>query len=101
DIRRPPQGCPTRRSSDLAYAERTEYQEIILTERHRIGGADDVRLFLNGDLQFASQDEYRYHESLVHPAMAGRHERVLVLGGGDGLALREILRYDGARDITL
>src|SRR5690606_14244269 len=46
-------------------------------------------------------DEYRYHESLVHPAMAGRHERVLVLGGGDGLALREILRYDGARDITL
>lgn len=85
----------------IAYAERTEYQEIILTERHRIGGADDVRLFLNGDLQFASQDEYRYHESLVHPAMAGRHERVLVLGGGDGLALREILRYDGARDITL
>ena len=55
----------------------------------------DMRLFLNGDLQFSSVDEYRYHESLVHPALAGKRDRVLVLGGGDGLAMREVLKYPG------
>ncbi|WP_280205009.1 hypothetical protein, partial [Nocardia farcinica] len=51
------------------------------------GGAvptPDVRLYLNGDLQFSSVDEYRYHEALVHPVLAGPRARVLVLGGGDG-----------------
>ena len=76
----------------IVHLERTPYQEIVLTEA---GG--DLRLFLNGDLQFSSRDEYRYHESLVHPAMAGRHATVLVLGGGDGLALREVLRHPGVR----
>ncbi len=72
----------------IVFVERSLYQEIVLTQ-----GAGDLRLFLNGDLQFSSRDEYRYHEALVHPAMAGRRARVLVLGGGDGLAIREILRY--------
>ncbi|RIQ19490.1 polyamine aminopropyltransferase [Jiangella rhizosphaerae] len=85
----------------IVHAERSEYQEIVLTERRRLSGTDDLRLFLNGDLQFASPDEYRYHESLVHPAMAGPRERVLVLGGGDGLALREILRYPDVAEVTL
>ncbi|TDE16007.1 polyamine aminopropyltransferase [Jiangella asiatica] len=85
----------------ITHAERSDHQEIVLTERHRLSGVDDVRLFLNGDLQFASPDEYRYHESLVHPAMAGSHDRVLVLGGGDGLALREILRYPDVEEVTL
>lgn len=76
----------------IARHVRTPYQDIVLTKR-----GDDLRLFLNGDLQFSSIDEHRYHEALVHPAMAGRHERVLVLGGGDGLAMREILRYPGVR----
>ena len=66
-----------------------------------IGGRPDVRLFLNGDLQFSSIDEYRYHEALVHPAMAGPHRRVLVMGGGDGLALREVLRYPDVEEVTL
>jgi spermidine synthase len=78
--------------------ERTRYQEIVLTENPR---DSDVRLFTNGDLQFSSKDEYRYHEALVHPAMAGRHERVLILGGGDGLALREVLAYPGVRRAVL
>ncbi len=78
----------------IVHAERSHYQEIVLT---RSLTGDDLRLFLNGDLQFSSIDEYRYHESLVHPAMAGPHARVLVLGGGDGLALREVLRYPGVR----
>lgn len=82
----------------VVVAERSDYQEIVVTRSLR---GDDTRLFLNGDLQFSSLDEYRYHESLVHPAMAGRHARVLVLGGGDGLAARELLRYDGVESVTL
>jgi spermidine synthase len=80
----------------IVLIERTPYQEIVLTE----GEGDDLRLFLNGDLQFSSRDEYRYHESLVHPAMAGPHARVLVLGGGDGLAIREVLRQDGVQRVV-
>jgi spermidine synthase len=62
-----------------------------------------VRLFLNGNLQFHSRDEYRYHEALVHPAMAahGAPRRVLVLGGGDGLAVREVLRHASVERVTL
>ncbi|MBB4929542.1 spermidine synthase [Lipingzhangella halophila] len=82
----------------VVHAERTDYQEIVVTES--LDG-QDVRLFLNGDLQFSSRDEYRYHESLVHPAMTGEHANVLLLGGGDGLALREILRYDDVSSVTL
>jgi spermidine synthase len=78
----------------IALHVRSEYQDIVLTESVR---GDDVRLFLNGDLQFSSVDEHRYHEALVHPAMAGPHESVLVVGGGDGLALREVLRYPDVR----
>jgi spermidine synthase len=68
----------------------SKYQSIVIT---RSLDGSDTRLFLDGDLQFSSVDEYRYHESLVHPAMAGPHSRVLILGGGDGIAMREVLRY--------
>ena len=66
-------------------------------------GRGGFQLFLNGHLQFSSADEYRYHEALVHPAMAlaGRPRRVLVLGGGDGLALREILKIPSVEAVTL
>jgi spermidine synthase len=76
----------------------TPYQHIVLT-RHR----DDLRLYLNGNLQFSSRDEYRYHESLVHPVMSRvpAGARVLILGGGDGLALREVLRYPDIAGVTL
>ncbi|MFD0900708.1 polyamine aminopropyltransferase [Actinomadura sediminis] len=85
----------------IAVAERTRYQEIVITRKVAVSGNADLRLFLNGDLQFSSVDEYRYHESLVHPALAGTRGRVLVLGGGDGLALREVLRYPDVREVTL
>jgi spermidine synthase len=77
--------------------ESTPYQRIVVTSQ---GGT--VRLFLNGNLQFNSKDEYRYHEALVHPAMAGygAPRRVLVLGGGDGLAVREILKYPSVEQVT-
>ena len=74
------------------------YQRIVLTRANR-----DVRLFLNGDLQFSSLDEYRYHEALVHPGLAAvaMPRQALVLGGGDGMAVREILRDDRVERITL
>ena len=78
--------------------ESSAYQRIVVT-----AGPAGVRLFLNGNLQFHSRDEYRYHESLVHPAMAahGAPRRVLVLGGGDGMAVREILRHPSVEQVTL
>jgi spermidine synthase len=81
----------------VVHAEQSRYQEIVLTQS--VDGAD-VRLFLNGDLQFSSLDEYRYHEALVHPLLAGARGRVLILGGGDGLALREVLTYPDVAAVT-
>ncbi|BCL15006.1 polyamine aminopropyltransferase [Micromonospora sagamiensis] len=87
----------------VVHAERSRYQEIVLTrsvtEVDR--QASDLRLYLNGDLQFSSVDEYRYHEALVHPALRGPRGEVLVLGAGDGLAVRELLRYPDVRRVTV
>lgn len=86
----------------IVHSERSEYQSLVVTRGALAGSQrDDVRLFLDGDLQFSSVDEYRYHEMLVHPALSGERERVLVLGGGDGLALREILKYPDVEEVTL
>jgi spermidine synthase len=92
----------------------SSYQRIVLT-RHR----NDVRLFLDGDLQFSTLDEYRYHEALVHPAMSANinlrseedlnpipsdriaKRRVLLLGAGDGLALREVLKWTDLASVVL
>jgi spermidine synthase len=79
----------------IVTAQRSAYQEIVVTERK-----GDVRLYLNGDLQFSSVDEHRYSEALVHPALARNPERVLVLGGGDGLAARELLRAPSVREVV-
>jgi spermidine synthase len=80
------------------FAKSTAYQRIVVTRQ-----ADDIRLFLNGNLQFSSRDEYRYHEALVHPILAAADQPrdILVLGGGDGLAVRELLKYPTIRSITL
>jgi spermidine synthase len=85
-------------ADDVIYARTSAYQRIVIT-RGRAG----FQLFLNGNLQFSSTDEYRYHEALVHPAMMLNESprRVLVLGGGDGLALREILKYPSVEWVTL
>ena len=82
----------------VAFTKQTEYQRIVLTQAR-----SGVSLFLDGNLQFASIDEYRYHEALVHPAfaVAKKKENVLVLGGGDGLAVREILRHPEVKSVTL
>jgi len=85
-------------ADEIVFTKDTPYQRIVIT-RGRAG----FQLFLNGNLQFSSTDEYRYHEALVHPAMllSNNPKRVLVCGGGDGLALREILKYPSVEHITL
>jgi spermidine synthase len=85
-------------ADEVIFSRNSPYQRIVLT-----AWRDDLRLFLNGHLQFSSRDEYRYHEALVHPGLAALPgaRRVLVLGGGDGLAVREVLRYPGVRQVTL
>ncbi|MEM7245142.1 MAG: polyamine aminopropyltransferase [Acidobacteriota bacterium] len=82
----------------IVHAQTSRYQRIVMTQ-----AGPRFSLFLNGNLQFASVDEYRYHEALVHPLLGNlpRIRRVLVLGGGDGLAVREILRYDEVEEIVL
>lgn len=78
----------------IAYRH-TPYQEIVVTRR-----GDDTRLYLDGGLQFSTRDEYRYTESLVYPALGNGARSVLVLGGGDGLAARELLRQPGISRIV-
>jgi spermidine synthase len=82
----------------IVYAKSSPYQRIILTRN-----TAEWRLFLNGNLQFSSADEYRYHEALVHPGLSRLEnpENILVLGGGDGMAVREILKYPSVKKITL
>ena len=82
----------------IVLAESSAWQRIVVTQ-----GRGGIRLFLNGNLQFSEIDEYRYHEALVHPAMAahGGARKVAVLGGGDGMAVRELLRYPQLESITL
>lgn len=82
----------------IVFKQSSPYQRIVVTD-----GRAGTRLFLNGNLQFHSKDEYRYHEALVQPAMAahGAPKRVLVLGGGDGMAVREILKYASVEHVTL
>ncbi|MDO9198999.1 polyamine aminopropyltransferase [Rhodoferax sp.] len=90
----------------VVFAATSPYQRIVLTHSGGEGRAG-YRLFLNGNLQFAQRDEYRYHEALVHPVMAayaaagGAPKKVAVLGGGDGMAVREILKYPGVESVTL
>lgn len=88
-------------SDPIVHAERSQHQEVVLTESRSVTEPDDTRMFLNGDLQFSTLDEYRYHEALAHPAMDGQRENVLILGGGDGLGLREVLRYPDVANVTL
>ncbi|BES70498.1 polyamine aminopropyltransferase [Marinobacter nanhaiticus D15-8W] len=85
-------------SDRVVHREQTPYQTIVLTQYK-----DDIRLFLNGNLQFSSVDEYRYHEALVHIPLS-QHEaprRVLLLGAGDGMAARELLKYPEVQSITM
>lgn len=82
----------------VVFAEQSRYQKLVVTR-----WGDDTRLFLDGSLQFSSLDEYRYHETLAHvpAAFALRLERALIIGGGDGLAARELLRHDSLAELVI
>lgn len=87
-------------ADSVIYRQQTPYQRIIVVRSDLTG---KIRLFLDGHLQFAEVDEHRYHESLVHPLLSlpGPREKVLVLGGGDGMAAREIFKYADVQLIDL
>lgn len=82
-------------SDPVVHAQQTDYQEIVVTQRGK-----DRRLFLNGGLQYSTRDEYRYTEALTYPAITADTRNVLVIGGGDGLAARELLRLPHIEHIT-
>ncbi|SMF61135.1 spermidine synthase [Alteromonadaceae bacterium Bs31] len=81
----------------IIYTKQTPYQKLVFT---RSANTREQRLYIDGHIQFSSRDEYRYHEYLVHPLLAveGSRENILILGGGDGLAAREVLKY---QDVNL
>ena len=83
---------------DVVFSEETPYQRIVVTR-----WKDRHRLFLNGSIQFDTLDEHRYHEALVHPVMSRlpRRKDILILGGGDGMALREVLRWPEVQRVTV
>ncbi len=83
---------------EIVLTRQTKYQRIVLT-RWRT----EIRLFLDRNIQFSSRDEYRYHEALVHPALSTipNRDRILILGGGDGLGLREVLKYPDVKEVVL
>ncbi|MCK5542588.1 MAG: polyamine aminopropyltransferase [Desulfobacterales bacterium] len=84
----------------IIHTQTTQYQHIVLTHYKPL---NETRLFLNGNLQLCSLDEARYHEPLVHPAMnlVPQRKKVLILGGGDGCALREVLKYKEVEQVML
>lgn len=85
-------------NENIIYTKSSPYQRIVLTSEKNV-----TKLYLNGNLQFSSADEYRYHEALVHPGLShlSNPKNVLILGGGDGFALREVLKYPSVSNITL
>lgn len=84
----------------IVHKETTKYQHLVITHN---SGSGDTRLYINGNTQFSSLDEERYHDFLVHPLMAATPSRanILILGGGDGLALREVNKYPDVHSVTL
>lgn len=82
----------------IIFEEQTVYQKVVITQ-----WKNKYWLFINGNEQFSTFDEEKYHEPLIHPAMflADQRKNILILGGGDGLAVREILKYKDVDKITV
>ena len=91
-------GEQARYQDKIIYGKQSKYQRIVITQ-----WKDEHWLFINGNQQLSTLDEDKYHEPLVHPAMqlAQQKQRILILGGGDGCAAREILKYPQVESITL
>jgi spermidine synthase len=91
-------GEQRRYKDKIIYEEQSRYQKIVITQ-----WKDNYWLYINHNQQLSSIDEVLYHEPLVHPALSllTMPQDVLVLGGGDGCAVREILKYPSVKNITL
>ena len=91
-------------SDRVVYHHDTEFQRLVITRRDRGPGGQPLLTFhINGRVQFASDDEKIYHSMLVFPAMmaSARHDNVLIIGGGDGLALRDVLSWNPKKVVLL
>ena len=82
----------------VVFSKKTPYQQLVITKNK-----EDIRLYIDGNVQFSTIDEYRYHEPLIHIPMnlVKQKENILILGGGDGLAARELLKYQEVKHITV
>ncbi|MFY0626045.1 MAG: polyamine aminopropyltransferase [Reichenbachiella sp.] len=91
-------GETVRYKDKVVYEEQSKYQKIVITQ-----SKGDFWLFINGNQQLSSVDEVMYHEPLVHPVMKllKQPTNILVMGGGDGGAVREILKYPSVKKIKL
>jgi len=92
------QGEQARYKDKVVFEKQSKYQRIVITQ-----WKNDYWLYINGNQQLSTIDEDKYHEPLIHPALNIIKERkhILVLGGGDGCAVREILKYPDVEKITL
>ncbi|MEM9857709.1 MAG: polyamine aminopropyltransferase [Bacteroidota bacterium] len=91
-------GEQSRYKDRVIFEKQTKYQKITITRSE-----DGYWLFINGNQQLSSIDEVRYHEPLVHPVMglSKNPTNVLIMGGGDGGAAREVLKYPSVKNIKL
>jgi len=91
-------GEELRYKDQIIYSKQTKYQKLVITQSN-----SDYWLFINGNQQLSTVDEIMYHEPLVHPLLSlyPNPQDILILGGGDGCAAREILKYDKVQHITL
>jgi len=91
-------GEQKRYNDKVVFSKQTRYQKITITQ-----WKEHFWLYLNSSKQLCTFDEWLYHEPLVHPVMqlTKDHRNVLILGAGDGCAIREVLKYEGVEQITL
>jgi len=91
-------GEQKRYGDKVIFSEQTRFQKITITQYK-----EHYWLYLNGSKQLCTFDEWLYHEPLVHPVMhlSKDPRSVLILGAGDGCAIREVIKYEGVKEITL
>ncbi|MEZ0346652.1 MAG: polyamine aminopropyltransferase [Infirmifilum sp.] len=84
---------------EILFDGRTRYQRVTIAKTGSFG----LVLFLDGYAQSSEYDEFIYHESLVHPAMIThpKPRNVLVVGGGEGATIREVLKHDSVERVVM
>jgi spermidine synthase len=84
---------------ETLYHGKSEFQTVEILDTHEFGKV----LLLDGLVMLTERDEFVYHEMLAHVALNTHREprRVLVIGGGDGGTVREVLKHPGVQDVTL